>query len=210
MGEKKNLAGAAYGIIIILLIALTLSFVLSAPTQTAGGLTDPSNLPVKGHMNITLWADAAGWDTNHGPVNPTLYIPLDYLVNFTVIEEDGLPHTLTINTGPKETGATYTIVTTGELTQVIGAKYTAQYEFFKTGVYTYWCTVHPTTMVGEIIVNATASNSTASTSFDSTHASHSNPQNFLGSLSQFALEMERNYEATTNILSLTTLQQPVF
>ena len=206
--EKKSIRGAAYGIIIILLIALSLTFVLSAPTQTAGGLTDPSNLPVKGYMNITLWADAAGWDTNHGPVNPTLYIPLDYMGNFTVIEEDGLPHTLTINKGPKEDSATLTLLTTGQITQIIGHKSHASYEFFEPGVYTYWCTVHPTTMVGQIIVNSTASNSTANSSASLCNCVHSNNNEFnkissllpLQSLVEMAKANINNQVMTTMVL----------
>ena len=210
MGEKNNLKGATYGIIIILLIALSLTFVLSAPTQTAGGLTDPSNLPVKGYMNITLWADAAGWDTNHGPVNPTLYIPLDYKVNFTVIEEDGLPHTLTINVGPKESSASLTLVTTGELTQTIGHKAHATYEFFKTGVYTYWCTVHPTTMVGLIYVNATSSNSTANSSVAFSHSSTTHNNDLFNNFNKVSMEMKSRVDEKINVLNHNTFLELVF
>ncbi|MHB1507645.1 MAG: cupredoxin domain-containing protein [Cuniculiplasma sp.] len=158
-------AGIVLVVTILLLSGFSLLYVFNAPTQTAGGLTDPSNLPVKGTMNITIYADSGGWNYSHGPINPTLYIPLDYIVTFTVIEEDNLPHTLTINKGAKEnSGASLTLVSSGQLTQVPGHVAKATYEFFTTGVYTYWCTFHPATMVAQIQVNATASNGTTANS----------------------------------------------
>lgn len=152
--------GIVLGVIIILLSGLMLTFMFDAPTQSGGGLADPSNLPVKGYMNITIYADAAGWNYSHGAINPTLYFPLYYVINFTVIEEDNLPHTLTINTGPTETSSSLTLLSTGQITQIPGHVSKVSYEFFKTGIYTYWCMIHPTTMVGQIEVNSTASNNT--------------------------------------------------
>lgn len=165
--------GAIFGVLIIVFAALSLLFVISAPTTTASaGLVDPTGIHPTHYYNVTLWADASGWDYNHGTVNPTMYFPVCSQVNFTVIEEDNLPHTLTINAGPKESSSILTLLTTSEITQIPGHISHTHYIFFKSGEYTYWCTIHPTTMVGNIFINAT-SNSTSSSVVQSSSV-HSN------------------------------------
>ena len=84
---NKGKLGVVYGIVIILLVGLSLTFVLSAPTSSGGGLIDPAGLKVKGTIDQTVYADASGWNYSHGPINPTLYFPLDYKICFTVIED---------------------------------------------------------------------------------------------------------------------------
>lgn len=199
---NKGKLGVAYGLIIILLVGTSLTFVLSAPTTSGGGLADPAGLKVHGAINQTIYADSAGWNYSHGSINPTLYFPLDYKITFTVIEEDNLPHTLTINKDKNyasgssltkyENGATaLTLVTTGQLTQIPGHVAKASYIFFQPGNYTYWCAIHPTTMLARIQVNGTASG-TAATSIVSQpisgHNSHKSsggpsPENLLSNFS---------------------------
>ena len=82
---NKGKLGVVYGIVIILLVGLSLTFVLSAPTSSGGGLIDPAGLKVKGTIDQTVYADASGWNYSHGSINPTLYFPLDYKICFTVI-----------------------------------------------------------------------------------------------------------------------------
>ncbi|MGP6293233.1 cupredoxin domain-containing protein [Caldiplasma sukawensis] len=185
-------AGAIFGVLIILFAALSLLFVISAPTTTASaGLVDPTGIHPTHYYNVTLWADASGWDYNHGPTNPTMYFQVCTKVNFTVIEEDNLPHTLTINAGPNETSSTLTLLTTSDITQTPGHVSKANYTFFKSGEYTYWCTVHPTTMVGHIFINAT-SNSTSSSVVKSSSV-HSNLLNNLESNTFNAIEKVKDY-----------------
>jgi hypothetical protein len=169
---NKSKLGSLYGIIIVILIALSLTLVLSAPTSTGGGLIDPAGIHAKGTISQTVYADASGWNYSHGTPNPTLYFPLDYKICFTIIEEDNLPHTFTLNkdksyvkgtvlTKYEKPGTALTLVTTGELTEIPGHSYKKSYIFFSPGNYTYWCTVHPTTMLARIQVNGTASASTS-------------------------------------------------
>lgn len=163
--------GVLYGVIIIMLVALSLGFVLSAPTTSGGGLQDPSGIKVLGTIDQTIYADATGWNYSHGTNNPTLYFPLDYKICFCVIEEDNLPHTLTLNyiksytpgsapSSYESTATAYNVIPTIPTTP--GAHIKQSYIFFQTGYYVYWCEVHPTTMAAIIQVNATASSAVAS------------------------------------------------
>ncbi len=167
---NKSKLGAIYGVVIIVLVAASLTFVLSAPTSAGGGLIDPSGIKVKGTIDQTVYADASGWNFSHGPINPTLYFPVDYKICFTVIEEDNLPHTFTINKDKAYTPGTpatsyesattgLTLITTGQLTQVPGHSVQKSYIFFESGNYTYWCEIHPTTMDARIQINGTAESS---------------------------------------------------
>lgn len=161
---EGNKAGVGVVIIIAVVVALSFSYVLTTPTGSHKQVI-PSN---PAHTNSTaLWADAAGWNFNHGPINPTLSYQVGTVVTFTVTEEDGAPHTLTINpggsasnpvSGESRSGAT-TVLSIAQITQTKGHVSTGKFYFSKAGVYTYWCTVHPTTMVGLIYVNASASSS---------------------------------------------------
>ena len=65
---NKGKLGVVYGIVIILLVGLSLTFVLSAPTSSGGGLIDPAGLKVKGTIDQTIYADASGWNYSHGPI----------------------------------------------------------------------------------------------------------------------------------------------
>ncbi len=220
---NKGKLGVVYGIVIILLVGLSLTFVLSAPTSSGGGLIDPAGLKVKGTIDQTVYADASGWNYSHGPINPTLYFPLDYKICFTVIEEDNLPHTFTINKDknyvPGTVLTTYenaatglTLVTTGELTQIPGHSVSKSYIFFQPGNYTYWCTVHPTTMLARIQVNGTASG-TAATSIVSqpiaghnAHKSNENPsESQLNLLNSFNL-----HNMVKAFINLEARDLPVF
>lgn len=168
---KSGKSGVVYGVVIVVLVAASLAFVLSAPTSAGGGLTDPSGIKIKGVIDHTVYADASGWNYSHGQINPTLYFPVDYKIVFTVIEEDNLPHTFTLNKDTKYAPGTppthyesattgFTLITTSELTQVPGHSVTKSYIFFKTGNYTYWCEIHPTTMDARIQINGTAESTT--------------------------------------------------
>ena len=115
------------------------------------------------------------------PINPTIFVKVDTTVYFNVTEEDGEPHTLTVaylgssNTSAnipivngnvsnsamlakysnyEPTGKSYTIITTAQLTTTIGHTAQGKYPFTKAGVYAYWCTVHPFSMLGVIIVGS--------------------------------------------------------
>ncbi|GGM78047.1 hypothetical protein GCM10007108_15260 [Thermogymnomonas acidicola] len=142
--------GLVFAVTVVVVVALAISFIATAP-QAGGRPFNPNDY--KYTVDVTIWADAAGWNYNHGVVNPTLYFKPGTKVVFTVIEEDGLPHTLTINPGKTENrGNAYTVLSIAQITQTIGHKSTGIYVFDKTGYYTYWCTVHPTTMVALIVI----------------------------------------------------------
>ncbi len=163
---EGNKAGVGVVIIIAIVVALSFSYVLTTPTGSQKQ-TMPSN---PAYTNTTyLWADAAGWNFNHGVLNPTLNYTVGTVVTFKVTEADTAPHTLTINpggsasnpiSGETRTGA-YTVLSIADITQTKGHLSTGQFYFNKPGIYTYWCTVHPTTMVGLIYVNSTSSSTSA-------------------------------------------------
>ncbi len=116
-------------------------------------------------------------------INPILYYKADTLIYFNITEADGAPHDFTIcydgsntstlfstiTSGPssiysnptkwENTGASYTIISVSQLTQNIGHTASSKYPFEKPGIYTYWCTVHPTEMYGLIIINGASSSS---------------------------------------------------
>ncbi|WP_393970764.1 cupredoxin domain-containing protein [Oxyplasma meridianum] len=182
---EGNKGGVTLALVIIVVIALGMTYILSAPTIE--GIT-PTNFSHKYVAYVNLGADANGWDFpvgsynfDNGTVNPTFYFKVGTLVYFNVTEEDDLPHTLTIGydgsasstmgsslianpglikknpTSYEITSKSYTAITTSQLTQVPGHTASGKFPFNTAGVYTYWCTVHPTTMYGLIIVNATSS-----------------------------------------------------
>lgn len=164
---EGNKAGVGIVIIIAVVVALSFSFVLSTPTGSTH-IVIPSN---PAHTNTThLWADANGWNYNHGPVNPALNYSVGTVVTFIVTEEDVQPHTLTINgggnpsnpyAGENGNNAT-TILSTSQITTTKGHVSQAQFYFSQPGIYTYWCIIHKTTMVGVIYVNGSASSSVSS------------------------------------------------
>lgn len=155
-----NKGGIAFAVIVIIIVSVAFAFVLSAPQQA--GLKPPSLINYSSTNTTQLWANANGWNFGHGTTNPTLNYTTNELITFAVTEADGLPHTLVIAPGPKETGSYWTVLTQSQITQTIGHVSQGQFMFTQPGTYTYWCTVHPATMVGTIIV--TPGNSTSSVS----------------------------------------------
>lgn len=152
---EGNKAGVVFVVIVLIMVAIGFTLMLNPPTVKSFSLPPVPSKGVKHYQNITIYADANGWDYNHGTVNPTLYIANNTVVTFTVIEEDGEPHTLTINPGTSETSYQDTLLSTAQITTIPGHVSTTKAYFDTIGVYTYWCTVHPETMVGLIYVNAT-------------------------------------------------------
>ena len=153
MSEKGSKTGVVFAVIVLLIVSMGLYLALDYPQTSSFSLpAAPASAPHS--VNITIWADASGWDYGHGTVNPTITILNGTVIHFTVIEEDGQPHTLTINPGPAESTVFDTLLSISQITTTPGAvSHTTAY-FPKVGVYTYWCTVHPTTMVGLIYVNS--------------------------------------------------------
>jgi hypothetical protein len=96
-------------------------------------------------------------------VNPTLNYTVGTVVTFTVIETDTLPHDLYIAKGTNENMAAYYSVI-GAINPIPGSVYTGEWYALAVGTYTYWCEVHPTTMVGTINVLPANSSSGSSPS----------------------------------------------
>ncbi len=156
--------GVAFAVIVVLSIAVAVGFVISPqPTSVLSQVIPPNPAYTN---STTLYANAAGWDTptQYGntnaaiPVNPTLNYTAGTVVTFTVIETDSLPHNLYIAKGTSENLAAYYSVI-GAINPIPGSKYTGEWYAQTPGVYTYWCQVHPTTMVGTI--NVLPANSTS-------------------------------------------------
>ena len=146
-----KLAGVIFVIIILLAMGSTLFTTLNYPVSQTFSLPAAPAHP-QHEVNITLYADASGWDYLHGPSNPTITILNGTLVHFTVIEEDNQPHTLTVNPGSSESSYSDTLLSTSQITTTPGhISYVTAY-FGTVGIFTYWCTIHPTTMVGLIKV----------------------------------------------------------
>ena len=159
--------GVAFAVIVVLSIAVAVGFVISPqPTSVLSQVIPPNPAYTN---STTLYANAAGWDnpTPYGnangaiPVNPTLNYTVGTVVTFTVIETDSLPHNLYIAKGTSENLAAYYSVI-GVINPIPGSKYTGEWYAQTPGVYTYWCEVHPTTMVGTINVLAATSSSISS------------------------------------------------
>ena len=98
MTERNFSRGMIFGIVIIALMFGGLYYMLSAPTSLNGGLVEPSNTPYTKTINVTLYANALGWDygVKGDQTNPTFNITAGTRIVFTVIEADTAPHTLTI------------------------------------------------------------------------------------------------------------------
>ncbi|MEM0141572.1 MAG: hypothetical protein QXN66_06035 [Thermoplasmatales archaeon] len=127
-----------------------------------GTTTSPTQLSASYNSTelIVLYANAEGWNYNTSHPNPTLYAKTHVLLEFKVIEQDGLPHTLTINPGPNESASN--AIVNVVIPTTIGSVTWVNWSFANPGVYTYWCEVHPETMVGALIINASTSNATNS------------------------------------------------
>ena len=152
---EGNKAGVIFVVIVLIAMAGGLFLEVNPPTIKAFSLPAVPAKGVEHYQNITLYACADGWDYGHGPINPTLVVANDTVVCFTVIEEGDQPHTLTIAPGSSETSYQDTLLTTSQITTVPGTVSHVKAFFDKVGVYTYWCTVHPETMVGALYVNST-------------------------------------------------------
>ncbi|MCL4337407.1 MAG: hypothetical protein M1129_03760 [Candidatus Thermoplasmatota archaeon] len=186
----SNKGGVTFALIIILMISMAFGYVLTSPT---GGGLHKSSSPTKNTQYINLGADAAGWEYNYNKsdLNRVLNVNLSTTVYFNVTEEDGAPHNLFIaydgsysasafakymsdlSSNPKsvEGSNNYQVLSTSQITQTIGHKTQGSFPFVGSsmvGIYTYWCSVHYTTMVGLLIVNATS----GSASLGSLHVYH--------------------------------------
>lgn len=177
---SSNKGGVVVALIIVVVVSASFAYILSSPT---GGGLQPSKNPTKYTQYINLGADAAGWEYNYNAShrNPVLNIRESTHVYFNVTEEDGAPHNLYIAydgayssatftklasaqiSNPKsiEGSTNYQILTVAQITQTIGHSTQGNYPFFKTGIYTYWCSIHYETMVGLLIVNATSGSTSA-------------------------------------------------
>ncbi len=167
---EGNKAGVGVVVIIAILVAVSFAYVLSTPTTSGSSIKIPNN---PAHTNTTLlWADAQGWNLNHGTVNPTLNYSVGTVVTFQVTEEDSQPHNLYVVSAPsnptngpisyENAGQGYKILSTSDITQTPGHTTTGKYYFSKAGIYVYWCDIHKQTMVGWVYVNATSSSSVVS------------------------------------------------
>ena len=152
---SSKATGIIFAVLIVLASGFFLSYELNVPQVNSFSFPPvPSN--ATRFVNITLYADQPGWDYNVGAshANPTLVFQVGTVVNFTIIEADALIHNLALNPGTSE-ASNATIV--ASIAPPTGSVQKAQVYFDSTGIYTYWCTVHPTTMVGLIYVNKTVS-----------------------------------------------------
>ncbi|MHB8361781.1 MAG: cupredoxin domain-containing protein [Thermoplasmataceae archaeon] len=190
-----------FGIVILILMFAGLYYMLSAPTTLNGGLVESSTLTFKKEINVTLYANALGWDygIKGDQPNPTFNITPGTKICFTVIEDDTAPHTLTIADSAKESGTHLTLITTSQLTTTIGHTVKASYIFDKLGTWTYWCEIHPTTMLGAI--NVVTANATATSQFSSNNANVHNSYNSIN----FSNELNTKY---TNLI-ISNLYNPL-
>ena len=179
--------GVAFTIIVVLVISMAFGYILTSGTSS--NLVPPTNAVTKHVGNITMWADAGGWELKQGPaatsydpsatslINQIFYFNESTLVYINLTEADGAPHTFTIaydgantsslyssittgiyqNPTKYESSNSYTIISISQLTQNVGHFVSKTYPFEKPGIYTYWCTVHPTAMYGLIIINGASS-----------------------------------------------------
>lgn len=171
---KKNYTGVILAVGILIVMGLAVSIALDVPISKAFALPSvPSGGP-EHQVNITLYADAAGWNYNHGTVNPVIVIPPKTQIEFTVIEEDNQPHTLTIAPGSQESTTQATLLSQTDITTTPGHISHTNAYFATTGEYTYWCTIHPVTMVGQLYVNSSAAVPTNATGSVTTGGSHNN------------------------------------
>ena len=160
MAEKSAATGPIFVIAILLVAGIALGLELSVPTSPAYSLPGIPAHPAH-YVNVTLYADANGWNSNQKglpvqsglKVNPTIVVLPGTVVNFTVIEEDNQPHTLTIAQGSSISSTSDTLLSTSDITTTTGHVSFAQAYFDTLGEYTYWCVVHPQTMIGHLWVN---------------------------------------------------------
>jgi hypothetical protein len=143
-------------IFVIVLLAAGGSFVWFV--EQSGGSSATTIAPYNSTQVIVLYANYQGWNYNSSIPNPTLYEKTHVLLEFKVIEQDNLPHTLTINPGSNESASNY--IVSVNIPAVTGTIVWVNWSFANPGIYTYWCEVHPETMVGKLVLNSTTSNTT--------------------------------------------------
>jgi hypothetical protein len=127
---------------------------------------------------IVLYANANAWNYKTTDPNPTLNEKLHTQLDFKIIEQDGIPHTFTVNAGKNESSSPSDYIINVQIPTTIGSVVWANWSFSSPGVYTYWCTIHPYAMVGLLYVNSTAissSNNSTTASPVSASQSHLNP-----------------------------------
>lgn len=145
---------------LVIIIASGASFVYFV--QTPGSGQSQGSGTYNSTQLIVLYANAEGWNYNSSNPNPTLHESTHVLLEFKVIEQDNLPHTLTINPGPNESSSN--AIFSVNIPPVTGTIVWANWTFNDPGVFTYWCEVHPETMVGLLLINASQNNTSNSSS----------------------------------------------
>ncbi|MCL4327696.1 MAG: hypothetical protein M1149_05260, partial [Candidatus Thermoplasmatota archaeon] len=130
--------------------------------NSTGNVNSDSVLFYNREVNITLYADANGWNYSKGSVNPVFNLTVGTMVMFNLINEDGLYHALRINSGPNESLQNSTLI--AEVNNTIRSSI-GYYLFSNVSVYTYWDSFHPYTAVSTInVANSSSPSSTASVS----------------------------------------------
>ena len=121
-----------------------------------------------------MFADKNGWNYSQtSGVNPTITVSACTLVNFTIVNEDNLTHTLVINSGNNENSTDYMVIASVNATSNMSQGY---YFFISPGNYTYWDLYHPGTSVGTI--NVTNASSTTSAIYSpATYSYNNKPHN---------------------------------
>ena len=125
---------------------------ISTTSSPPTGVTCPSSACV----NVTILNGAATTPPGFTPDTVTVVIGKNNTVFWTNTDSTGVPHTVTPKTGPSGGW------TSGSGTLNQGDTY--QYTFTVPGTYTYYCTFHPSTMSGTVIVVAGSSTAPASSS----------------------------------------------
>ncbi len=149
-------------VLVLVVAGASFAWFLTSP----GGGASFTQGPYNQTKVIVLYANSQGWNYNSTP-NPTLNERLHTLLAFKVIEQDGLPHTLTINPGTNESSSLNDYVVNVQIPTTVGSVTWVNWSFSSPGVYTYWCIVHPYTMRGLLYVNSTSNNSSAASSLGS-------------------------------------------
>ncbi len=152
----NKITAISLAIILIAGSGLSFYFFLSVPQGLgAQGVSASYNST----MLIVLYANAQGWNYNTSHPNPTIYAKTHVLLEFKVIEQDNLPHTLTINPGNTENQNS--AILSVNIPPIPGSVVWVNWSFGQPGNYTYWCIVHPETMVGLLVINSSGNSSAA-------------------------------------------------
>ncbi len=150
----SKITAMSLALILILGAGLSFYFFISVPQGIgAQGVSASYNSTEL----IVLYANAQGWNYNSSHPNPTIYAKTHVLLEFKVIEQDNLPHTLTINPGSTENQNS--AIVSVNIPPIPGTVVWVNWSFGQPGTYTYWCIVHPETMVGLLIINSSTNQS---------------------------------------------------